>query len=319
MSAIVVLDPALEVFALSQFCDTHITVVLISLGHHKFHLFNVYCQFSQNIDPFLHKLDHIIHSLNTSHFIICMDANAKSPLWHSNALDSRGSSLEDFIVSHRLEICNIHGQPSTFWTTNGESNIDVTLVSSSLAGSVGCWRVYDGLGVGDHRPISFTFNPSNPGSYEVTPSISRPRFLHSRADWELFDAELNTRIEGLDALPTSSGEVESLAASITSAIHDSALVPIPVSARGASRVGWWSEELSRMKSAVNRERKILQRAKSRNLPSSTILLYLSNVRTSRNRYTAAISVAKFESWSKFVSTELKRSPWGVDFLRTQYY
>lgn len=313
MSVIVVLDPALEIFALSQFCDTHITAALITFGSRRFHLFNVYCQFNQDIDIFLNKLDHMISSLNTSQFIICMDSNAKSPLWFSNSRDSRGSSLEDFIAHHRLVICNTHGQPSTFWSPNGESNIDVTLATSALADCVGRWRVYDGLGVGDHRPISFVLDPGISGQYQVVPAVSRPRFIHSRADWELFDAELERRTHGFFFSPTSSEDVESMAVSITSAIFDSASLSIPVSTRGAFRVGWWTDELALMKSAVNHKRKALQRARSRGLSSSVISRCLSDFKISRNLYTLAIRRAKYDNWSNFVRADMQSSPWGVAY------
>lgn len=73
----------------------------------------------------------------------CYGLAAKSPLWFSNRRDERGRKLEDFIFANGLVVLNREGQPKTFSTVNGESNIDLTLVTMNLSRVVGEWKGKD--------------------------------------------------------------------------------------------------------------------------------------------------------------------------------
>jgi len=70
----------------------------------------------------------------------CLDANAKSPLWHSNVKNDRdrrrGEMLEDLMLAQNLVVYNKEGQPTTFKNRAGaETNIDVTLTTAKIVPS----------------------------------------------------------------------------------------------------------------------------------------------------------------------------------------
>jgi len=96
----------------------------------KFYIVNAYCQFSLDIETILHRIEKILRHIGSeNNIIITMDANAKSGWWHSEEHDDRGKRLENFIIGNGLHIINKPGFPPTFMTTNGQSNIDITLTN----------------------------------------------------------------------------------------------------------------------------------------------------------------------------------------------
>lgn len=103
---------------------------------------SVYCQYSDKIDPYLAVIDRVLNQPRRRRIIIGGDVNAHSPLWHSaprhyvgrgRQADRRRELVEDLVHSPNLLICNAVRQPYTFSGPNGESNIDVTLATRSVA------------------------------------------------------------------------------------------------------------------------------------------------------------------------------------------
>lgn len=58
--------------------------------------------------------------------LIAGDFNSKSASWFTKRTDERGIQVEDFITENNLFILNRQGQQFTFFTENGEENLDLT-------------------------------------------------------------------------------------------------------------------------------------------------------------------------------------------------
>ena len=70
----------------------------------------------------------------TSHnkkLMLCCDTNSHSTLWNCDRSNKRGEDMEEFILSHNLEVFN-DGAVPTFQTKRASTIIDVTLGSSHL-------------------------------------------------------------------------------------------------------------------------------------------------------------------------------------------
>ncbi|CAH1384141.1 unnamed protein product, partial [Tenebrio molitor] len=81
--------------------------------------------------------------------------NTRSTIWHDTISDRKSPLLEEFILTNDLHIQNEAGNPATFQTVNGSSNIDLTLSSTDCSLLIQSWKVVDGFNTADHRPISF--------------------------------------------------------------------------------------------------------------------------------------------------------------------
>ena len=70
------------------------------------------------------------------HTIIAMDSNARSTTWHDHITNQRGRIIEEFIVSAQLHILNEDSNLTTYLSSRGSSNIDLTVTNNSLLRAV---------------------------------------------------------------------------------------------------------------------------------------------------------------------------------------
>nr|6A43_A Chain A, RNA-directed DNA polymerase homolog (R1),Polyubiquitin-C [synthetic construct] len=156
---------------LHHLSSTHITVVHI--GGWDLYMVSAYFQYSDPIDPYLHRLGNILDRLRGARVVICADTNAHSPLWHSlprhyvgrgQEVADRRAKMEDFIGARRLVVHNADGHLPTFSTANGESYVDVTLSTRGVR--VSEWRVTNESS-SDHRLIVFGVGGGTTGSMQI--------------------------------------------------------------------------------------------------------------------------------------------------------
>ena len=126
-AAIIVFNPNLTIMKLDHLSDEHLVCAQIDNGLTDLYIVSGYFQFSDPIELYITKTSNIIRALKGKKIILCLDANSKSPMWHSDTLDENGEKMEDFIQDMELMALNEPGNPSTFATTRGKSNIDITL------------------------------------------------------------------------------------------------------------------------------------------------------------------------------------------------
>ena len=125
---------------LSELSDQNMVVLeLRGGGYPPLYLVTAYFRGVQqdDVNPDLQKLERVCTALRGKSFLISVDANAKSLVWHSRVECRRGGKIADFIATHRLEVCNRPGRLTTFCDTRGQGdNIDITLASPKLAENI---------------------------------------------------------------------------------------------------------------------------------------------------------------------------------------
>lgn len=87
--------------------------------------------------------------------IIAANVSAHSVNWHCGQDDERGEVVSEFILRNDLITLNEEGQPSTH--ASG-TNIDLTLITSSLSRYVSDWTVHVEASINDHRLITISIN-----------------------------------------------------------------------------------------------------------------------------------------------------------------
>lgn len=125
-TCIVIVDPALDVTVLRHLSNEHCVCAQItsSLGTY---VVSAYYPPSKDMVLSLGSLRRIAKALGTTRIIVSADTNTSSPLWFSRDTDLRGRRVEDFLAETRWMTRNEPGNPPTFSTLNGQSNVDVTL------------------------------------------------------------------------------------------------------------------------------------------------------------------------------------------------
>ena len=152
-AAICVRNRGFTVLEISDLCTTHCVCVQISIDGAEIYVVSQYFPPSVDIGVGLAHLDRIVTRLKGRILVIGADANAKSHLWHSGRTDGRGEELEQLIARHDLLVLNEPGQPTTFQSTRGSSNIDVTLASWEAIPLMSTWKVHESGSSSDHRII----------------------------------------------------------------------------------------------------------------------------------------------------------------------
>ena len=72
--------------------------------------------------------------------LIAMDSNARSSSWHDILTNGRGRTLEEFLISQKLYIMNEESYITTFRSSRGTTNIDITITNDRLLSAVVIWK-----------------------------------------------------------------------------------------------------------------------------------------------------------------------------------
>jgi len=64
--------------------------------------------------------------------ITAMDSNARSRTWYDLTTNHRGKLLEEFLASNQLRIINKESTRTTFQSSRGKSDIDITLTNNHI-------------------------------------------------------------------------------------------------------------------------------------------------------------------------------------------
>ncbi|CAL7932780.1 unnamed protein product, partial [Xylocopa violacea] len=301
-AAIVIANQNYTVLKLEQLSNTHFTCAEITAGRQKFYVISSYFQCSDNIEPYLQHLDAIITTLKGQNITICLDANAKSEIWHSRLSDERGEKLEILIAQRNLFILNTPSDTYTFDSFQGQTNIDVTLTTSSLYNSVTNWEIHDGATTSDHNLITFQIKSCKTGKSDLQ---TLPRYNLKRANWKRFEQVLEQE-RARTQTTTNLTNSNKAAIEITHIIQAACNAAIPKKKQFPKSVPWWNSHLTKLKTLTTKARRKYQQTSHEPRRSQEKMKYSSI----RNKYVAAIRKAKLDSWKNFVTTEGNANPWG---------
>jgi hypothetical protein len=87
-----------------------------------------------------------------------MDSNSRSTTWHDVLTNSRGKLLEEFFASNQLHIINEDSARTTFQSSRGSSNIDLTIVNNQMLAAIKDWEISEEESCSDHNIIKFNIN-----------------------------------------------------------------------------------------------------------------------------------------------------------------
>jgi len=295
-AAIIITNNKIKAIKLGQFTTRYVAVARIGIGHNKDDvvIVSAYFRYNKPTTMFTELLTNI--SLANRRLLIGADCNGHSTRWHNDTTNTRGKIVEELIDDQGLRILNTPQDLKTYKRHEmGESNIDITLASTSIYGSVRGWTVTDRTD-SDHRTLEFTLNLKRRKRKIENPGT---RFNTDKADWDKFRLTLvglKTQIQG--------NSVDETASSLTKAIVQAAKFSMPTRGRAKSGIitpPWWTNELTESKRS-------LQRARREGLPDTNRQAY----QRQRNQHLHKIRLAKMSSWREF-SADMNVNCWGKAF------
>ena len=78
-------------------------------------------EYNEQIDTKLQTIEQIIKITKSTKFIMAIDSNARSTIWHDTTTNNRGKMMEDFIASNQLFIINEDSPRRTFQSIRGKA------------------------------------------------------------------------------------------------------------------------------------------------------------------------------------------------------
>jgi len=207
-AAIIIINNKIKAIKIGQFTTRYVAVARIGIGLCKDDvvIVSAYFRYNKPTTMFTELLTNI--SLASKRLLIGADCNGHSTRWHNDDTNTRGKIVEELIDGQELRILNTPQDLKTYRRHGmGESNIDITLASTSIYRSVRGWSVTDRID-SDHRTLEFTLSLKR--SKTEKPGT---RFNTEKADWDKFRLVLlglKTQIHG--------DSVDEAASSLTKAI-----------------------------------------------------------------------------------------------------
>jgi len=101
-------------------------------GNKKIIITSMHFDTTRQIDTEMRKLDAIIQHANDAGLLIAMDSNSRSTSWHDLLTNRRGRTLEEHLMSKQMHIMNEESHLTTFRSSRGTSNIDLTTINNQL-------------------------------------------------------------------------------------------------------------------------------------------------------------------------------------------
>lgn len=191
------------------------------------------------------NLEHIQGNGNNK-IVWCGDFNAHNTLWGSKKTDYNGLIIEDMLDWGGLVCINDGGYTRVELIKGKYSNLDLTLVSESLAGRCD-WKVLKQNTIGsDHYPIL-----SSIGIQIIRTVVERmPRWKFRTADWENFKELCNNRLSEIDRCED---DVEVINSKLCEVLKSTAEEVIGRKKANDKKkaVPWWNEECSEVVSKRN--------------------------------------------------------------------
>ena len=325
-AAIVVTNTLIDTLLIQQLSDRDTVVVEVIINNAKIILASMYLDIRQQVDNDLMKIEAIIQHANGAGLLITMDSNARSTTWHDTLTNARGRTLEEFLISQQLHILNEESNLTTFRSSRGSSNIDLTIVSNQLLRAVEEWEICDQDSCSDHNIIRFVIGQGKgkrPNNYSQD-----VRYIVQKSNIEKYQANLirlaGNRIckineqketEELDktlftrALLENDVEklIEEFYEVLTGACNESFRTQrAPTRTTPYRTVPWWTKELTTMRKRLNALRRRYQRTRNNDeLRQQRKVLYLEG----RASYASAVKKRKISSWREYCNLTSSANPW----------
>lgn len=150
-TATIIHSNVFDIFTLSK--ERDLVILKLTTQNVEFIIVNAYAAPNENLNNMLYKIENLLTDHSNTQIIIVGDFNAKNPAWGGTRLDERGETITDFMMSNNLYLLNEKDSKPTFSTPNGNSWIDLTLVTPNLIREINKWEVRDEHTESDHNYI----------------------------------------------------------------------------------------------------------------------------------------------------------------------
>jgi hypothetical protein len=144
-----------DTILIKQLSDEDAAFIELIIGNKKIIITSMYLDINRHIDIDMLKIEAIIQQANHAGILIAIDSNSRSSSWHDILTNERGRMLEEFLMSKQLYTMNEESSLTTFRSSRGTSNIDITITNNQLLSTVMYWEISDQESCSDHSIIRY--------------------------------------------------------------------------------------------------------------------------------------------------------------------
>jgi hypothetical protein len=271
---------------------------------------SLYCSPLQSIESELNYIKNSIQSLKPKNLLIFIDSNAESKVWYNIKDDERGNKLIEFLSELNLVILNDNPNVSSYYTTRGQSFIDLTIINDNSSRIINRWKVCEDESLSDHRFIEFYITDETQHiHYKNT-----KKYIINDNNWPDFDIECESLLNQMkielqlinnsyvlnDFINMFSRELTFVCNKVFRTVNHN---------RSHKKSNhWWNQDLQNKRQIVNNNRRRFQRCQTDDRYRLKVI-YEQN----RKEYKNLLNKTKIESWNMFVfvNNNTRDNPWGI--------
>jgi hypothetical protein len=258
-----------------------------------------------------------------------IDSNSRSTTWYDVQTNHRGKVLEEFLASNQLHIINEDSTRTTFHSSRGSSNIDLTIANDQMLAAVKDWEISEEESCSDHNIIKFniSFNTANTerkitflGTRYIMKGKHHTEFCtrlfklitenfqtgNEEGNLEGIDETLSARLKGQQDIREFIKKFEEtiqLTCKETLKHRNSS----HTLTKGKS-VPWWTDALTTLRKRTNALRRKYQRTlNDEELRENRRKQYFEG----KKKYQAAIRNEKINSWKEYCNATSLNNPWNA--------
>ncbi|KAJ2937227.1 hypothetical protein O0L34_g19307 [Tuta absoluta] len=189
-AAFILISKELTVTIIHHLSSSHCIVAHVVTKNTELYIVSAYFQFSEAIDGHLAHLERYLRLYGARHYT-----------GSGSEATKRRKLLKNFIDANDFQLANVEGHPPTFSGPNGESYIDITLVTRSV--NVANWKVLEGVSCSDHQLIMMEvsvgiISPRYHGCQQNEEPEGPMKYRYREVDWDRFQSVFHRRIGRID-------------------------------------------------------------------------------------------------------------------------
>jgi hypothetical protein len=160
-TAIVISNNTIDALLITQLSDNDAVLLETVNGSTYFYAASVCLDYNEPVENKIRTLEQILKLTKGAKIIIAMDSNSQSTTWHDVLTNSRSKLLGEFIVNNQLHIINEDNARTTFQSSTGSSNIDLTIANNQMLAAIKDWEISEEERCSDHNIIKLNLNFTN--------------------------------------------------------------------------------------------------------------------------------------------------------------
>lgn len=325
-AAIIIQDNTIDALLITQQSDNDAVLLEIKNGQISFYAASVYFDYTEPIDNSIKILERILKFTKGKKLLIAIDSNCRSTTWHDIKTNPRGKALEEFLTYNQLHVLNEDSERTTFQSSRGSSNIDLTIANNSMIAAIKDWQILEEESCSDHNIIKYNMN-FNPDTWNKHNSQG-PRFIIKEEQHIDFHKNFRQQICKNFQIGNESEDTSAMDQKLAEKLTTQADVGLFIDriddtirttctetltcytslnkhTKGKS-VSWWSSELTIMRKRTNALRRRHQRTQNN---EELRLRRKNQYIEEKKKYQAAIRKEKTKSWKQHCTITTPNNPW----------